>query len=93
MIKPTKDEMMHARSIRSSPKQLPITRHTGTTGGTIRTLPIYTSRSYVQAYVTWLAYLQTNTRYKEIYNSISGPFVPAHTNGPHVSYATRVTYI
>ena len=46
MIKPTKDEMMHARSMRSSPKQLPITRHTGTTGGTIRTLPIYTSRSY-----------------------------------------------
>ena len=49
MIKPTKDEMMHARSMRSSPKQLPITRHTGTTGGTIRTLPIYTSRSYVQS--------------------------------------------
>jgi len=38
--------MMHARSIRSSPKQLPITTHTETTGGTIRTLPIYTSRSY-----------------------------------------------
>ena len=38
--------MMHARSIRFSPKQLPITWHTGTTGGTIRTLPIYTSRSY-----------------------------------------------
>ena len=40
---------MHAHSIRSLPKQLPITRHTGTTGGTIRTLPIYTSRSYVQS--------------------------------------------
>ena len=46
-----------------------------------------------KAYVTWLAYLQTNTRYKEIYNSISGPFVPAHTNGSHVSYATRVTHM
>ena len=41
--------MMHARSIRSSPKQLPITRHTETTGGTIRSLPLYTSRSYVQS--------------------------------------------
>ena len=40
---------MHARSIRSSPKQLPITSHTETTGGTIRSLPIYTSRSYVQS--------------------------------------------
>ena len=49
MIKPTKDEMMQARSIRSSPKQLPITRHMGTTSGTIRTLPIYTSRSYIQS--------------------------------------------
>ena len=30
-------------------KQLPITRHTETTGGTILTLPIYTTRSYVQS--------------------------------------------
>ena len=75
-------------------KQLPITRHTGTTGGTIRTLPIYTSRSYVQNLRNVVSVpAEKNTRYKEIYKSISGPFVPAHTNGPHVSYATRVTYI
>ena len=49
MIKPTKDEMMYAHSIRSSPKQLPITSHTETTGGTIRSLLIYISRSYVQS--------------------------------------------
>ena len=36
---------MHARSIRPHPT-IAKTRHTGTTGGTIRTLPIYTSRSY-----------------------------------------------
>ena len=49
--------MMHAHSSRSSPKQLPITRHTGTTGGTIHILPIYTSRSYDQGFhnaLTWL---------------------------------------
>ena len=38
---------MHVLSFLTN--QLPITRHTGTTGGTIRTLPIYTSRSYVQS--------------------------------------------
>ena len=38
--------MMHGHSIRSSPKQLLITRHTGTIGGTIRTLTMYTSRAY-----------------------------------------------
>ena len=37
---------MHARSIVPH-QQMPITRHTGTISGTIRTLPIYTSRSYV----------------------------------------------
>ena len=46
MIKPTKDEMMHARSIRSSPKQLPILDIRGQPVAQIRTLPIYTSRSY-----------------------------------------------
>ena len=49
MIKPTKDEMMHARSIRSSPKQLPILDIRGQPVAQIRTLPIYTSRSYVQS--------------------------------------------
>ena len=39
---------IHARSIVSH-QQMPITRHTGTIGGTIRTLPIYTSRSSVQS--------------------------------------------
>ena len=39
--------MMHARSIIPH-ETIANTRHTGTTGGTIRTLPIYTSRSYVQ---------------------------------------------
>ena len=39
---------MHARSIFPH-QQMPITRHTGTIVGTIRTLPIYTSRSYVQS--------------------------------------------
>jgi len=47
LIKP-RYVMMHARSIVPH-QQLPITRHTETTGGTIRTLPIYTSRSYVQS--------------------------------------------
>ena len=46
-----------------------------------------------KAHVTWLVYLQTNTIYKEIYKSISKSFVPAHTNGPHVSYATQVTHM
>ena len=40
--------MMHGHSIRSSPKQLPITRHTGIIGGTICTLTMYTSRAYDQ---------------------------------------------
>ena len=39
---------MHARSIVPH-QQMPITRHTGKIGSTIRTLPIYTSRSYVQS--------------------------------------------
>ena len=39
--------MMHAHSIVPH-QQMPITRHTKTIGGTIRTLPIYTSRFYVQ---------------------------------------------
>ena len=43
---PNQDDRMHACSIRSSPKQMPITRHTGTIGGTIRTLTMYTSRAY-----------------------------------------------
>ena len=40
--------MMHAHSIVPH-QQMPITRHTKTIGGTIRTLPIYTSRFYVQS--------------------------------------------
>ena len=40
--------MMHACSIVPH-QQMPITRHTKTIGGTIRTLPIYTSCFYVQS--------------------------------------------
>ena len=90
MIKPTKDEMMYAHSIHSSPKQLPITRHTGTTGGTIRTLPIYTSRSYVH---NLRNVVRVPAEEHKLYITTSGPFVPALTNGPHVSYATRVTHM
>ena len=41
--------------------------------------------------LTWLVYLQQNT--KDRYKTTSGPFVPALTNGPHVSYATWVTHM
>ena len=60
----TKTTGLHARYIRSSPKQLPITRHTETTGGTIRSLPMYTSRSYDQGFHNTLnvvSFLQKNT--------------------------------
>ena len=40
--------MMHARSIVPH-QQMPITRHKKTIGGIICTLPIYTSRFYVQS--------------------------------------------
>ena len=80
--------MMHACSIRSSPKQLPITWHTRTIGGTIRTLPIYTNRSYVR---NLRDVVSVPAEKHNIF--ASGPFVPAHTNGPHVSYATRVTHM
>ena len=55
---------------------------------------IYTSRSYDQGFHNTLnevSYLQQNTI--DRYITISGPFVPALTNGPHVSYATRVTHM
>ena len=80
---------MHARSIHSSPKQLPILGIRG------QLVAQYVLSLYILAiltiitYVTWLVYLQKNTRYI----STSGPFVLAHTNGPHVSYATRITHM
>jgi len=58
----------------------------------LRTLPIYTSRSYDQGFhnaLNVVSFLQKNTEYI----TTSGPFVPALTNGPHVSYATRVTHM
>jgi len=65
----------------------------------LRTLPIYilvvpTIKDFVTQ-LMWLVFLQT-IQIQDIIRdniSISGPFVPAHTNGPHVSYATRVTYM
>ena len=58
----------------------------------LRTLPIYTSRSYDQGFhnaLNVVSFLQKNTEYI----TTSGPFVPAPTNGPHVSYATRVMHM
>ena len=85
---------MHAHSIRSSPKQVPLW-YTKGFGGTITYSPyIYTSRSYDQGFYSALnvvSFLQKNTETDIL--SISGPFVPAHTNDPHVSYATRVTHM
>jgi len=59
----------------------------------LRTLPIYTSRSYDHNLRDVVSVPADKHKIQEIYKSISGPFVPAHTNGPHVSYATRVTYM
>ena len=58
----------------------------------LRTLSIYTSRSYDQGFhnaLNVVSFLQKNTEYI----TTSGPFVPALTNSPHVSYTTRVTHM
>ena len=67
--------------------------YTRTTGGTITYSPYtYTSRYYDQGFHSVLnvvSYLHKNTEYI----TTSRPFVPALTNGPHVSYATRVMHM
>ena len=88
---PTRICKMHARSIvlTQTITNYGIQRRLVTQ---IRTLPIYTSRSYDQGFhnaLNVVSFLQKNTEYI----TTSGPFVPALTNGPHVSYATRVTYM
>ena len=63
MIKPTKDEMMHACSIRSSPKQLPKLGIRGQlVAQYILSLYILTVLTII-TYVMWLVYLQKNTIY------------------------------
>ena len=60
--------MMHACSICSSPKQLPITWHTRTIDGTIHTLPIFILVVLTfKTYVMRLVYLQKNTAYNHFW--------------------------
>ena len=69
---------------RFSPKQIPKYGIRGQPVAQLRTLPIYTSRSYDQEFhnaLNVVSFLQKNTEYI----TTSGPFVPALTNGPHVS--------
>ena len=58
----------------------------------IRTLPIYTSHSYDKGFHNTLNVVSLPAKeHRDRYKTTSGPFVPALTNGPHVSYATWVT--
>ena len=59
----------------------------------IRTLPIYTSRSYDQGIHNALNVVSLPVEKHRVYITTSGPFVPALTNGPHVSNATWVTHM
>ena len=60
----------------------------------LRTLPIYISRSYDQGFHNTLNVVSLPAKeHRDRYKTTSGPFVPALTNGPHVSYTTRVTHM
>src|SRR6185437_7448994 len=89
--------MMHARPIRPyKTKQLP--NSFGLTG----LAPVAWHKLRLSLYIfsrilfvfilsqSWLAYLQ---KIGSIYIFTTGPFVPALTNSPHVSYATWVTHM
>ena len=84
---------MHARAIRSSPKQVPLW-YTKGFGGTITYSPyIYTSRPYDQGFHNALNVVSLPAEKHIEYITTSGSFVPALTNGPHVFYATWVTHM
>ena len=78
---------------RFSPKQVPKYGIRGQSVAQLRTLPIYTSRSYDQGFHNALNVVSLPAEEHRAYITTSGPFVPALTNGPHVSYATRLTHM